>query len=663
MTIIRDISINIILLFGLILLITLPPARLDMKKPWIQVFFGSLIGAMTIFIMIHAWQLTSGAFFDGRSVMIAVTTLFFPAPTAFIATMIAIVYRAYLGGAGVYAGVLSLIFSFLLGIAWKRSIGPRLNWPRWLVYYVFGLLVHVFVVLSQLTFPYPQNFEVIRLVAPVMLIGFPIATIILCIILDNHQTRLANESLLKVSERKYRTLINNAKVGIFQYDTQGVIELANQNFAELLRTTVEQLKGLDMTTLPNPKIVACVQDSLKGIKTMYEGEYRSFLSGHVLPVRAQFAPIYEQQHVIGGIGIAEDLTEAYAQKKTIDELSKKDRLTNVYNRASFDDVFFKDATLFTYPVTLVIFDINGFQIFNMTFGYEQGNRILKKVAHVMDTVTEAYPTVQVYRTGGDEFSLIAEDVSEDAIQAIVKDVKQQAEETFGYDIKLIVSYGYSSTESADKTMSEVYNEALVKLQENKVYEGSSISKKTVDIIMSALFEKSPREKMHSERVSQHAEKIARQYTDDPFFISCVRTAGRLHDIGKINISEDILDKPGTLTEEEYNQIKKHPNSGFRILASVPEYAHIANIVLTHHERFDGRGYPGGLKEEEILLEARIIAVADAFDAMTEQRTYRNALTQEAAIEELKRHSGTQFDPDVVEKFLQCLTLEQEESKD
>ena len=661
MTIIRDIGFNIMLLFGLTLLITLPPARLDMKKAWVQVLFGSLIGAMTVFVMMNAWQLASGAIFDGRSIMISVTALFFPWPTALIASLISTVYRASLGGPGVYAGILSIQFAFLLGISWKLWIGARLKVPRWFAYYLFGLLVHVCVVLAQLTFPYPQNFEVIRLVGPLMLIGFPIATAILCVILFNHQTRLVNEYLLKLSEKKYRTLINNAKVGIIQYDTRGVIELANQDFANLLRTTVDALKGLDMTSLPNPKIVACVRDSLLGIKTMYEGEYRSFLSGHVLPVRAQFAPIYEENRVIGGIGIAEDLTEAHAQKKTIDDLQKKDRLTGVFNRSSFDDAFFKDAQLFTYPVTLVVFDVNGFQIFNMTFGYEQGNQILKQVAEVIDSVTEPYPAVHVYRTGGDEFSLIAEAISEADVLTIIKDVKKRVEGTFSYEIKLIVSSGYSITNSPEKPLSDVYNEALVKLQENKVYEGSSISKKTVDIIMSALFEKSPREKMHSERVSALAEQIARQYTDDPYFISCVRTAGKLHDIGKINISEKILDKPGSLTDDEYDQIKKHPNSGYRILSSVPEYAHIANIVLTHHERVDGRGYPGGLKQNDILLEARIIAVADAFDAMTEQRTYREALSHDAAIAEIKRHRGTQFDPDVVDKFLKCLTLKKDES--
>ncbi len=652
MELIRDISVNIILLFGLVFIVTLPGARFDLKKPLINGLIGVLIGGITVVIMMNAWTLSTGAIFDTRSVMIGVTALFFPHLTAVVATVIAMAYRLYVGGVGVYAGILSLLLALIIGLIWKRYIIHRLKINRLSQFYLFGLLVHLFVIMAQLAFPYPLNITVIRLLGPVMILAFPIATALLSIALLNHQNRLDQQKLLSASEKKYRTLIDTSKLGIFHYNTFGVIELANQAFADILKTTTKQLKGLDMKTLPNTDIVAGVNDSIKGLKSRYEGPYQSILSGHEVPVRVQFSPIYEENRVIGGIGIVEDLTEELSQKQNIDQLKKKDLLTGLNNRMSFDEQFFKDESLFVYPVTVIIFDINAFQIFNTTLGYSVGNEILKTVAQTIETVTDVYPEVDVYRTGGDEFSLISEGLDKQTIQTIIQSIKHASESLEYHNLDLKMSYGYAVSDNRTKPLTETFNKAVIKLHENKVYEGSSISKKTVDIIMSTLFEKSPREKMHSERVSQIAGQIARQFDPNPEFVNRVKLAARLHDIGKINISETILDKPDLLTNQEYEQIKKHPVSGFKILSSVPEYAHIANIVYTHHERFDGLGYPKGIKGDEIPLEARIIAVVDAYDAMTEQRTYRKVLTKVEALIEIQTHMGSQFDPQVANKFIE-----------
>jgi HD-GYP domain-containing protein (c-di-GMP phosphodiesterase class II) len=123
----------------------------------------------------------------------------------------------------------------------------------------------------------------------------------------------------------------------------------------------------------------------------------------------------------------------------------------------------------------------------------------------------------------------------------------------------------------------------------------------------------------------------------------LKTAGLLHDIGKIAIDEALLNKPGSLTESEWADIKRHPEIGYHIMKSVNEYAPIAKYVLLHHERIDGKGYPRQLKDEEIPIQAKIISIADAYDAMTNYRTYKKRLSKSEVIEELKKNEGTQFD--------------------
>ncbi|WP_341200851.1 HD-GYP domain-containing protein [Planomicrobium okeanokoites] len=161
---------------------------------------------------------------------------------------------------------------------------------------------------------------------------------------------------------------------------------------------------------------------------------------------------------------------------------------------------------------------------------------------------------------------------------------------------------------------------------------------------------------HSSRVSKFAVKTAskmkldRQRVDDLFIASI------LHDIGKINIPEEVLNKPGKLTNEEFDMIKKHPGDGADMLRKTA-YKKLADIVEQHHERINGRGYPFGLKADEILLEAKIIGVCDTFDAMTEDRSYRKAYTSEYAMEEIRNLSGIQYDPEVVEAFEKVLQQE------
>jgi putative nucleotidyltransferase with HDIG domain len=178
--------------------------------------------------------------------------------------------------------------------------------------------------------------------------------------------------------------------------------------------------------------------------------------------------------------------------------------------------------------------------------------------------------------------------------------------------------------------------------------------KTIDMIMKTLYEKNHREMLHSKRVGNLCEVIARQMNFTKDDINQLRLAGLMHDIGKIGIDEKILNKPTLLDMEEWAEMKRHPEIGYRILSSVNEFSEIAEYVLQHQEKWDGTGYPRGLKGEEISISARIIGIADAYDAMTSLRAYGKTLSENEAIAELEKCSGTQFDPDLVATFLKTV---------
>ena len=199
-------------------------------------------------------------------------------------------------------------------------------------------------------------------------------------------------------------------------------------------------------------------------------------------------------------------------------------------------------------------------------------------------------------------------------------------------------------------MEEVFKEAEDNMYRYKLSESASIKSKTIDIILNTLYEKNKMEMYHSKRVSMLSYDIASKLDLGKEQINEIKLAGLMHDIGKIGVAETILNKTGPLTEIERAEINKHAEIGYRILKASNEFFKIAVYLLEHHERWDGKGYPNKLAGEQISLPARIIAVADAYDAMTSNRFYRNSLTKEQALKEILACSGKQFDPNIARIF-------------
>jgi len=360
-------------------------------------------------------------------------------------------------------------------------------------------------------------------------------------------------------------------------------------------------------------------------------------------------------NITGLWGAARDITERKRTENELLYLSNHDHLTGLHNRRFLEEKIKILDTNNNLPLSIIMCDVNGLKLVNDSFGHDVGDAFLKNAAKTIKSVCREHDLIA--RIGGDEFVVALPRTTAEETERITNVIKELASKEKVHKLELSISFGYETKTKDSQSMVEVVANAENHMYRHKLYERSSIRSKTIDLIMNTLFEKSNREARHSNRVSALCYTLASKMNFNEDAINQMRIAGLIHDIGKIGVDEKILNKPGRLTIEERRDIERHPEIGWKILSSTAEFSELAQFVLSHHENWDGSGYPNGLKGEAIPLEARIISVADSYDAMTSERSYKKGMSKEAAIEELKRCSGTQFDPEIIEVFVDMLLPE------
>jgi HD-GYP domain-containing protein (c-di-GMP phosphodiesterase class II) len=228
-------------------------------------------------------------------------------------------------------------------------------------------------------------------------------------------------------------------------------------------------------------------------------------------------------------------------------------------------------------------------------------------------------------------------------------------------INISISFGHKTKNSSEENIQEIFKKAEDYMFKEKLIESQSMRGKTIKAITTTLYEKNKREEQHSHGVSALCKSMGEALSLPEGKIEELKTVGLIHDIGKIAIDENILNKQGELTKEEWEEIKRHPEIGYRILSTVQEMFDLAYYTLYHHERWNGTGYPKGLKGDEIPLVSRIITIADAYDAMTSERSYRSVLPEKLVIEELHKNAGIQFDPELISIFIEKVLVQITES--
>ena len=349
------------------------------------------------------------------------------------------------------------------------------------------------------------------------------------------------------------------------------------------------------------------------------------------------------------ISYNKDVNDKMVMLEKLQYNSYHDHITGLYNRRYATKILYDfEKNPSYYPISIIVGDINGLKVVNDAFGRFAGDTLIKRTAKIAQDICAKDDFVAKW--GGDEFIIISTNSNLDKVQDIISKIKKESEKV-NNNIKLSISMGFKIKYNNDENIDEVLKSAENMMFQNKIYEGASFRSQTINIILNTLHEKNKREEQHSIRVSKICVEIGKAMNLSQNDINKLKVIGLLHDIGKIGINETILNKVGKLTDEEFEEIKKHSQIGYRILSSSNQTSEFAQDVLDHHERYDGNGYPKGAPGHKLSTMTKTLTIADSYDAMTSNRPYKNAMTKAEAIEELKRHSSKQFDPYIVDVFI------------
>jgi diguanylate cyclase (GGDEF)-like protein len=366
-------------------------------------------------------------------------------------------------------------------------------------------------------------------------------------------------------------------------------------------------------------------------------------------------PVKVDGELIGAYAIYKDITERKRREEKIEYISYHDNLTSLYNRTFLETEIDRLDVERQLPISMIMIDLNGLKIINDSYGHTVGDKLLMKTADVLRNIFREEDIIA--RWGGDEFVIFLSQTGEKVAERLVQRIKN-SEATVqlesGDELPLSLAVGYGAKMDTSKDIQNLFKKAEDMMYKDKLHEKNSVKVNIVKSLLTTLQQKSPETNQHNERMRKLAiklgEKIGLQQTE----IDKLNLLALLHDIGETVLPAEILNKPKQLTEKEWEKIKNHPSIGYRICSEVEEYSNVANEVLTHHERWDGNGYPKGLKGDNIPIVSRIISIVDAYDVMTHKRPYNKTYTQEEALEELQKNINGQFDPDLTKEFIELL---------
>ncbi len=482
-------------------------------------------------------------------------------------------------------------------------------------------------------------------------------------VLSDITNRKKAEDALKESEKRYREILETTEEGFYEVDLKGNIIGCNRAATSMLGFREREIVGRSYKSL------------CKDIEAVYREFNQAFTSGKpkfsvimemirkdgsIATADLSVSLTYDQHGNINGFrGMGRDISERIKLQKHLKHLSLHDQLTGLYNRRYFENEIKRLDRSREHPIAVISADLDGLKLVNDTLGHSEGDRYLQAGADLLKSALRASDILA--RVGGDEFALLLPRSSKKEAEILINRIHRQIED---YNITqkglpLSISLGLAVSEKPEHPLEETFRAADNKMYNDKLQQGKKARKEIVSSLLSSLFERGNLAEGERNQVQELSVRMGLALKLDKSRMAELELLSQVYDLGKVGLPDNLLHssmltKADELTEAEREAIFRHPETGYRIASASPELAGIAEMVLRHHENYDGSGYPLGLKEEEIPLENRILSIAIAYSAMTKPRSYAEMKTHEEALDELKRCAGNQFDPVAVEAFVKMM---------
>ena len=372
--------------------------------------------------------------------------------------------------------------------------------------------------------------------------------------------------------------------------------------------------------------------------------------GDLVPIADSAAPIRDKEGTVYGVVMVfRDVSAEKEQEEEILYLSYHDALTGLYNRRYAEEEIQRLDTQGQLPLAVIMGDVNGLKITNDIFGHSAGDDLLKAVAGTIQDCCR--PEDVVARWGGDEFLILLPRTELTDAQNLIGKIKETLAQKKSGELPLSLSLGCGVKASETEDIRQALSFAEERMYQTKVAESTAHQKRIIRIMLSMR----PETRGHSERLRRYCLRMGQALGFSQKELDNIAVFAELHDIGKVAIPREVLLKTSPLTPEDWEEIKHHSTIGYRIALSEPEFFPVAESILSHHEHWDGKGYPRGIGGTDIPRAARILAVADAYDSMTNNQIFRKAMDKAAALQELQRCAGTQFDPELVDLFVRLFS--------
>ncbi len=436
--------------------------------------------------------------------------------------------------------------------------------------------------------------------------------------------------------------IDSTRDAVVIYNPQGEITYRNMAYKKMVRSTSEENDaGLD----PFGDICKEVLEVLT-----WEGERELIVPNQKPLVLLVHADAVQDRNglVVGVVMTCTDITARKDDEEKMRYLSYHDTLTGLFDRAGLDAELTgldQDEHL---PLSVIMADLNGLKIIDDTYGHAVGDRFLQQFADILRQVCRA--TDVIARWGGDEFVILLPQTSQTDAECVVDRILLSCRAPFFEGIPISVALGLACKEY-EEPISIILQTAENRMYKQKLTESRSHKSAVLNALRSTLQEKSCETDTHGENMKEAAQFIGVKLGLSHDEMVRLDLLIQLHDIGKINMPAELLQKEGPLTFEEWELMRQHPEIGYRIARNTDDVSHVAEEILSHHERWDGTGYPNGLMGTDIPLLARITALADAYEIMKNGRPYKKPMTNEEIRLEIQRCSGKQFDPEISAIFL------------